>query len=195
MSSGKTGPHDDVACFVQGTRIATPTGEKPVETLKAGDPVLTRDSGVRPVRWIGRRRIGWEEIRRRNHIKPVLIQQGALGPGMPAEDLRISPNHRILVDTDPALGGSAEALCAARHLVNGEDILAIEPMGVTYYHLLFDRHELILSNGAWSESFQPTNYVLQIVGNEQRAEILELFPELGTPAGIARFTESRPDLA
>ncbi|MBQ3327139.1 MAG: phage terminase large subunit [Clostridia bacterium] len=34
------GAHDDM-CFVAGTMIATPKGDKPIETLKAGDKVLT----------------------------------------------------------------------------------------------------------------------------------------------------------
>ena len=43
------------ACFVRGTRIATTTGEVPIEALTTGDLVLTLDGAPRPVRWIGHR--------------------------------------------------------------------------------------------------------------------------------------------
>ncbi len=44
-------------CFLEGTRIATPTGERAVETLAVGDLVTTADGSARPVRWIGRQTI------------------------------------------------------------------------------------------------------------------------------------------
>jgi hypothetical protein len=87
----------DVACFVQGTLIATPKGEKPIEYLKPGDLVLTRDNGVQDIRWIGSRHIGWQTLTSNPHLKPVVIRWGALDWGAPAHDLHVSPNHRILV--------------------------------------------------------------------------------------------------
>jgi len=35
-----------VPCFTPGSMIATPTGEKAVESLRPGDKVLTRDNGI-----------------------------------------------------------------------------------------------------------------------------------------------------
>ena len=87
----------DVACFVQGTLIATPRGEKPIEYLKPGDQVITRDNGVQDIRWIGSRHIGWKTLSANPHLKPVVIRWGALDWGAPAHDLFVSPNHRILV--------------------------------------------------------------------------------------------------
>ncbi len=51
-------------------------------------------------------------------------------------------------------------------------------MGVTYIHLLFDAHELIEADGAWTESFQPADRTLDGMDAAQRAEIEALFPEL-----------------
>ena len=59
---------------------------------------------------------------------------------------------------------------------------------------MFDRHEVVLSNGAWTESFQPGDYTLKGMGNAQRKEIFELFPELKTEAGLEDYTAARRTL-
>jgi hypothetical protein len=55
---------------------------------------------------------------------------------------------------------------------------------VSYIHILFDEHEIVRADGAWSESFQPGEMTLEGLGAEQRAEILALFPELATGASF-----------
>jgi hypothetical protein len=177
----------DVACFVQGTLIATPKGEKPIEYLKPGDLVLTRDNGVQDIRWIGSRHIGWNTLQSNPHLKPVVIRWGALDWGAPANDLFVSPNHRILVRDE----NGDEVLAAAGQLVGNDGIEEVDAMGVTYFHMMFERHEVILSDGMWTESFQPSDYALGTVGNAARAEILALFPELRTEKGIADYTPAR----
>ena len=59
---------------------------------------------------------------------------------------------------------------------------------------MFDQHEVVLSNGAWSESFQPGDYTLDGIGKEQRDEILELFPELATQQGSEAYQAARRTL-
>ena len=46
---------DFTVCFFPGTLIATPSGERKVEDLASGDPVLIGDSGVMPSTWFGRK--------------------------------------------------------------------------------------------------------------------------------------------
>ena len=181
------GARVDVACFVQGTMIATTRGEKPIEYLRPGDLVLTRDNGAEEVRWIGSRRLGWETLARNPHLQPVVIRWGALDWGQPAHDLYVSPNHRILMRDDTG----EEVLAAAHQLVGNDGIEGVEAMGVTYFHLMFDQHQVILSDGLWTESFQPSDYALGTVGNAARAEILALFPELRTEAGVASYVPAR----
>ncbi len=181
------GARVDVACFVQGTMIATTRGEKPIEYLQPGDLVLTRDNGAEELRWIGSRHLGWETLTRNPHLHPVVIRWGALGWGQPAHDLYVSPNHRILVRDDTG----DEVLAAAHQLVGNDGIESVEAMGVTYFHLMFDAHQVILSDGLWTESFQPSDYALGTVGNAARAEILTLFPELRTEAGVATYVPAR----
>lgn len=185
-----------VACFTPGTKIATLRGETPVERLLVGDKVVTRDNGVQELRWIGQKKVDWRLMTANPHLKPVLIRQGSLGNDMPERDLMISQNHRVLVTNErTALQFDAgEVLVAAKHLIGGLSVRSIDSIGTTYIHFMFDRHEVVLSDGIWTESFQPTDTSLKGFGNAQRAEIFELFPDLASPEGRADYGAARQTL-
>lgn len=185
-----------IPCFTPGTLIATPKGEVPVESLKAGDRVITRDNGIQEISWTGARALEWHDLARNPHLQPVLIRRGSLGDGLPEQDMMVSPNHRMLVANDrTALHfDEHEVLVAAKHLVGTAGVLAVDSIGTTYLHFMFERHEVVLANGAWTESFQPGDYTLKGMGNAQRAEIYELFPELKTEAGLADYGSARRTL-
>ncbi|MCB1339585.1 MAG: Hint domain-containing protein, partial [Pseudooceanicola sp.] len=144
-----------VPCFTPGTMIATPKGERAVETLAVGDRIITRDNGIQSIRWIGTRTLKGAELAA--HLMPVRIARGALGNGLPERDMLVSPNHRVLVASDKTAlyFEESEVLVAAKHLtgLDGVDVVAAED--VTYIHFMFDQHEVVLSNGSWTESFQP----------------------------------------
>ncbi|WP_323038290.1 Hint domain-containing protein [Gemmobacter sp.] len=162
----------DIICFCRGTRIATATGDRPVEDLRPGDLVLTRDHGLQPLRWAGgSRRLA------AGALAPVRIGAGALGN---TRDLRVSPQHRMLVDGWQVglLFGEDEVLVPAISLVNGTTVTRDEGGIVEYFHLLFDRHEILLSDGAPSESFHPGDQGWKALDAAARDEILLLFPEL-----------------
>jgi hypothetical protein len=180
-------------CFTPGTLIATPNGAVPVEDLRIDDRVITRDNGLQEIRWIGAKRITGREITEAPHLKPVLIQQGALGNGQPERDMMLSPNHRVLCASNKTAlyFEEREVLAAAKHLVNHRGIHAVDTTGTTYIHFMFDQHEIVLSNGAWSESFQPGDYSLKGIGNAQRVEILEIFPELRSATGDGGYLPAR----
>ncbi len=184
-------------CFTPGTLIATPEGARPVETLQAGEKVLTRDNGLQDIRWIGSKRVGGRDLAAAPHLNPVLIQKGALGDGLPERDMRVSPNHRVLVASDRTAlyFEEREVLVAAKHLINHRGVHALQSTGISYIHFLCDRHEVVLSDGAWTESFQPGDRSLKGIGNAQRTEILELFPQLATREGVRRFPSARKILS
>ena len=185
-----------VPCFTPGTLIATPKGEVPVEHLKAGDRVITRDNGIQEIRWTGQKALGWHDLAANPHLKPVLIRQGSLGNGLPERDMMVSPNHRMLVANDRTAlyFDEHEVLVSAKHLVASQGIQSVDSVGTTYIHFMFDRHEVVLGNGAWTESFQPGDMTLKGMGNAQRTEIFELFPELKTDAGLNDYQAARRTL-
>lgn len=185
-----------VPCFTPGTLIATPEGERLIEDLQVGDRVITRDNGIQEIRWMGRKDLSSFELTRKPHLNPVLIQKGALGKNLPEHDILVSPNHRVLVSNDKAAlyFEEREVLVAAKHLTSLDGVDEVISNGVAYIHIMFDQHEVVLSNGAWTESFQPGDYSLRGIGDAQRAEILELFPELEHADGIKGYASARRSL-
>ncbi|MGR3633685.1 MAG: Hint domain-containing protein [Limimaricola soesokkakensis] len=185
-----------VPCFTPGTVIATPRGERLVEELREGDRVITRDNGIQEIRWVGHKQVGPAQFLTSPHLKPVMIRAGALGNGLPERDMMVSPNHRLLLTGDRAqlYFEDSEVLAAAKHLVGSQGIHAIDVMRTSYIHFMFDRHEVVLSNGAWTESFQPGDHSLKGIGAEQRDEIFELFPELRDREGLQGYRSARKSL-
>lgn len=185
-----------IPCFTPGTLIATPQGERKVEELEVGDRIITRDNGMQKIRWIGAREMSGEELAANEHLRPVLIREGALGNGLPERDMMVSPQHRVLIANDKTAlyFEEREVLVAAKHLTDMEGIDVVDVSHTTYIHIMFDQHEVILSDGTWTESFQPGDMSLAGVGDASREEILELFPELATKEGIEAYAAARKSL-
>lgn len=185
-----------IPCFTPGTLIATPKGEIPVEELREGDRVITRDNGIQTIRWSGERAMSGGDFVIAPHLRPVLIRAGALGNGLPERDTVVSPNHRVLVANDRTAlyFDEHEVLVAAKHLIGLEGVSTLQSAGTSYIHFMCDRHEVVLSNGAWTETFQPGDQTLKGMGNSQRSEIFEIFPELKMPSGIEAYGAARKSL-
>ncbi len=185
-----------IPCFTPGTTIATPRGERLVEELQVGDKVITRDNGIQEIAWVGHKAMNGRQLAANPHLKPILIKAGSLGQGLPERDMLVSPNHRVLVASDKTqlYFEEREVLAAAKHMTGADGIHAVNVMQTTYVHFMFERHEVVLSNGAWTESFQPGDYSLKGIGNSQRNEILELFPELATTTGLEGYQAARKAL-
>ncbi len=185
-----------IPCFTPGTAIATPRGERLVEELQEGDKIITRDNGIQEIRWIGQRPMNWADLAANPHLKPIRIARGSLGNGLPERDMMVSPQHRFLVvnDRTQLYFDEHEVLVAAKHLLDHRNILSVDSIGVTYVHFMCDRHEVVLANGAWTETFQPGDYTLGGMGNAQRLELFELFPDLSTQSGRAAYASARKTL-
>ncbi|MEI4261977.1 Hint domain-containing protein [Roseovarius sp. D0-M9] len=185
-----------IPCFTPGTVIATPKGERLVEDLQVGDRIITRDNGLQEIRWIGRRDLVGSELLQAPHLKPVLIRAGSLGRGLPERDLLVSPNHRVLINNEKTAlyFEDREVLASAKHLTDLEGVDAVDTHAVSYIHFMFDQHEVVLSNGSWTESFQPGEQTLDGMGTEQRDEIYALFPELRDLEGIEAYQAARRSL-
>jgi hypothetical protein len=135
-------------CLLSGSRISTPDGTIAVEALTIGDLVLTADGGIASVRWIGVQSVVTlfaDPLR----TLPIRITAGALGEDLPIRDLRVSPDHALLLDG---------VLVRAGALVNGVTIVreTAVPDRFTYYHVELDDHSLILAEGVPAETFLDT---------------------------------------
>ncbi|WP_149538632.1 Hint domain-containing protein [Siccirubricoccus phaeus] len=139
------GATDYTFCFMPGTRIATPAGERAVESLAIGDLVTTLAGETRAIRWIGRQTVSTLFAGRADRL-PVRIRAGALAEGVPSRDLVLSAGHALLLDG---------ALVQAGALVNGTTILRDEdaPASFTYYHIETADHAIILAENTPAETF------------------------------------------
>ncbi|WP_299989345.1 Hint domain-containing protein [uncultured Ruegeria sp.] len=180
IDNGDLGP----PCFTPGTLIATPDGPRLIEDLKPGDLVTTADSGAKPLLWIGRK-----SVAATGKFAPIRFDAGVFGLTQP---LLVSPQHRMLIDDwrAPYLYGHDEVLIAAHCLVNGKTVTRVEGGEVEYIHLLFRRHEIVIANGAKSESYYP-GHALTRSERRTQAEIYALFPELKA-RGDAAIKTVRP---
>ena len=173
--------NQQIPCFAAGTLIATETGDLPVEMLVEGMRIATLDNGAQQLRWIGSRKLDAATLEANPNLRPVRISAGALGNGLPRRDLVVSPQHRILVRSKIAskMFGASEVLVAAKQLLQIEGIdIATDLTEVEYFHFLFDRHEIVLSEGAATESLYTGAEALKSVGDAAREEIFAIFPEL-----------------
>ena len=179
---------DTIPCFVSGTMIKTPSGEVPVESLEPGDLVMTHDDGAQPLRWIGQR-----TVTAKDSFAPVKIKAGTFGAH---RDLLVSPQHRVLIRDSLAelLFGEAEVLISAKDLVNDNSVRIQEGGDVTYVHLLFDRHQVIFSEGLTTESFLPGPQTSHAFEQDVIDEICAIFPEIDPDTGLGYSPAARRTL-
>ena len=135
------------ASFATGTRITLPTGAQcPIETLRIGDSVLTRDDGPQPIRWIGR-----STVRADGAMAPIHLAAGALHNNGP---LMLSPGHRLFIyqRSDALRLGRAEVAVKASDLIGSQGVTRAAGGFVDQVQLVFDSHQIIFAEGIAAES-------------------------------------------
>ncbi|PJX20547.1 hypothetical protein CAP48_19320 [Advenella sp. S44] len=161
------------ACFLKGTHIATPEGDVQVETLKAGDKVLTASGGVATVKWLGHRTLYKSRIPAKDAVRafPILIKKDAIADNVPHADLIVSPGHHLEFNG---------ALVPAMMLVNGQTIVQqFERRSFEYFHVELEQFDIILAEGVPAESYVD-------MGNRsmfQNADEVAMNPDFGPSEG------------
>jgi len=161
------------ACYLKGTHIATPEGEVKVETLKAGDKVLTASGGVATVKWLGHRTLYKSRIPAKDAVRafPILFKKDAIAQNVPHRDLTLSPGHHVFFDG---------TLVPAMMLVNGQTILQqFHTKVFEYFHVELNQFDIILAEGVPAESYVDT-------GNRsmfQNADEVAMRPDFGPAEG------------
>lgn len=181
-------PPPNPVCFCAGTDIATPSGLRRVESLRPGDAVLTEDGRIVQIAWVGHSTYSAKALARDPSLRPVRIPANAFGPGLPARDLDVSPQHRIVVDGADCelLFGTPRSFVIARHLLGAIAHTPEIEGSVTYVHLLLDTHEIVIGNGLPSESFQPARRMLELMTGENRDRLMAALDVLGADAMLTR---------
>lgn len=162
-----------LSSIATGTRVETLSGAVPVEELRPGDAVLTMAGGPQTLRWSGHRR-----MLAAGALAPVSIAPGALGNRGP---LRVSQHQRVLLNGWRAeiAFGAAEMLAPAHTLIGRLDGVEITrgTQEIDYHYLLFDRPEIVLTEGIGVESFHPAHHGPGALDVAARAAVLEILPE------------------
>ncbi|MCU0911243.1 MAG: Hint domain-containing protein, partial [Rhodobacteraceae bacterium] len=158
----------------------TRRGAVPVERLRTGDLVATRDHGFQPLRLLAIRRVPAT-----GSLAPVVFAPGAIGN---QRELVLSPQHRLLVRGAAAelFFGEPEVLVPAIALVNGADILRREGGTIDYHHLVFDQHEIVYAEGVEAESLLVGGGGLERMPAALRREVLAIFPEAASWDEVAQ---------
>ncbi|SFR36092.1 Hemolysin-type calcium-binding repeat-containing protein [Yoonia tamlensis] len=167
-----------VVCFAKGTMIRAENGTVPIETLCAGDKVVTCDHGLQTIRWIGSRKVSAQKLAQYPKLRPVRIAANALSQGVPARDLVVSPQHRIFLRSKIAMRmfGTTEIFVAAKNLLGLKGVsIAADLSDVTYYHILCDDHEIVEADGAFAETLYTGTEAMKAMTPEARAEIATIF--------------------
>ncbi|MEO1399025.1 MAG: Hint domain-containing protein, partial [Pseudomonadota bacterium] len=178
-ADGQDEPYDEIPCFVSGTRIRTSEGERLVETLTAGDLIETVDDGPQPLLRNLTTIVTTARLSSCPELRPVHFEKGAVGN---VHAMRLSPQHRVLIRGWRAelLYGESEVLVPAKALINGQTVRVLKQVeAVQYHHLLFDRHQLLVSDGAITESLFPGGRVARGAELTGLRELAALYgPEL-----------------
>ena len=147
--------------------------------------VQTMDHGAQPIRWIGRRKVAAV-----GKNAPIVFEEDAIGN---KRELTVSPQHRMLVSDWKVelLFAEDQVLVAAKHMVNGTSIKQVEGGEVEYFHILFDRHEIIFADGCAAESFYLGDESLKALGEITRQQFYKEYPALIDEAKINKAQTAR----
>ena len=161
-----------IACYCRGTAILTDAGERPIESLRIGDHLVTVSGAVRRLRWVGRRGYAGPFLPRNPDLLPIRFAAGSLGVEVPRRDLFVSPAHAMFLDG---------MLIPAAALVDGGAIARVEAAEmVEYFHLELATHDVILAEGAPSETFLDAECRFLF---HNAADFARMYPKARAPAG------------
>ncbi|MER5170925.1 Hint domain-containing protein [Thioclava sp. GXIMD2076] len=157
----------NMPCLAGGTLIATDEGPQPIDWLRPGDRVLTRDNGYQPLLWLGH-----HTMPRRAPLATQLMSVSAelLGPNLPERELVMSPRTGVLL-AGPELElwfAEAEMLAQADHLAPHSPRLEGRRM---VYSLLFTAPELVLAEGMWVATVQADSPYMSLMPPRVRTSL------------------------
>ena len=120
--------------------ILTLSGETRVKDLRAGDRIITRDSGTAVLRGLRKTRVRAQAVR---------IKAGSLGHTRPERDVTLPAGQPVLIRDwrAKALFGRERALVAAHRLADGEFVTLHDAARMTLYTLEFDAAHVLYVDG------------------------------------------------
>ncbi|UWP95006.1 Hint domain-containing protein [Aliiroseovarius crassostreae] len=158
--------------LASGSLIDTPMGPRAVETLTAGDLVLSTSGEVHRVRYLASRQVPAVGL-----MRPMTLRAPFMGL---SRDLVLSPDQRLVLtgsDAEYLYGGDA-VMIQARHLHHFRAASQHETGPLIRYHaVLLDSHECLSVQGLCAESL----FVGPMVPDILRTTVLSGLPPLSVP--------------
>ena len=186
LTNDGNGGTDITACFAEGTLIRTRSGEVAVQHLRVGDRVNSGFGGVVPVKWLGHRLVDCARHPRPHDVMPVRVMRGAFGPGLPARDLLLSPDHALYAEG---------RLVPVRYLVNGASIAQEKAGKITYWHVELPAHDVLFAEGLPAESYLDTGNRRAFVEAEGAIQMTPEFArDIWAAEGCAPLVTDRGEL-
>lgn len=130
----------NVAGLAKGTTIMTLDGERAVQDLKAGDRIITRDSGMAILR----------DVRTKDVlVASIKIKAGSLGHTRPQDDMLVGPDTLVHIRDwrAKALFGADVATVKAKRLIDGEFVHETDAKSETVHELVFDKQHIVYADG------------------------------------------------
>ena len=191
--SGGPTPGTDNVCFAAETRITTNFGTKPAGDIEPGDHIMTPDNGFQAVVWCYAKSWSADDIAMCPKLRPVKVDTGALGHGLPLAPLRVSRQHRLLVQGPIAqrMFGHKEVLVPAVALVGlpGIDI-DTSNAPISYVHIMCAQHEVIFAEGAPTETLFLGREAVSAIAPDAFADLAHVL-DLSPSALLAQANDQR----
>lgn len=162
-------------CFAAGTRIAVGNGTVAVEDIAVGDLVATLSGELKPVVWVGSRRVDIARHPHPENVRPVIVRAHAFGDGLPSRDLVLSPDHNVHVEG---------VLIPAKCLVNGRNVVLSNQRAVTYHHIELAEHDVVFAENLPTETYLDTGNRASFAN----APAMLAHPDFGSTPDLNYFT-------
>lgn len=133
--------------MVEGTRIASSLGWRPVEALAVGDMILTFDNGMQPIIEVRRQTLWIDANVVPRSQWPVMVPRGALGNG---RDLMLMADQGVVIESDVADEALDDpfAVLRASALSGLRGVRRVDPgMKVELVTLVFAEDQVVYAEG------------------------------------------------
>lgn len=110
------------------TRVRTTFGDVHSIALRKGDKVLLKTGEYKAIEWINRIMLDEHILNLKPDCNPILLAPGSLGPGVPSNEMMVSPRQIFCADDRSGLSKDREAAM----LLSRTGIRKFRETGLTY---------------------------------------------------------------
>ncbi|MEM6375274.1 MAG: Hint domain-containing protein [Pseudomonadota bacterium] len=184
------------SAFAHGTLLSTPSGPVSVQDLIPGMAVTTLDGKDARIFWVGSITMVPRHNPARDGARQTLfrVTPDTFGVGMPAGNLLLGPGARLLARPHALRDTMVQdtILTPCGDLVDGLNVIDVAPpRPVTVFHLVLERHAILIADGIKTESYHPGPGFERSIDAQTHRTFLSFFPFLRSSADFGALTCNR----